>query len=378
MHRLVTAVVILAALEGCAHVELRCRATKQAGTLADLYEQQVLDNLAMFAEDLGALPYFSYASQGTASVGNQGALSWTSLWQRNARLTWQLQPVNDPRKLALMRCIYQQTIAAHSMRPIPAECPDCTRLFQNFYTGDPELRIDHRPGLGTVTVDCLAGPKWLAIGCTSCVPVRRHETRVGRYGNARVWTLPGKSDELAKLTLVILDYALHDPPAQPKKTVSYYLDNQGELTSADKALLSVSGEISASQPSDALSTLPYVTALEHICSRNPYGLTLDILLGIDPRTLSNPHANRDVRQYFHINDVEWQAIIGLLVKLRSHQVDAFADRPLVVHDPLSSRRPPSDAWPGVAPHRENISHALPAPLPLGPIESGSDRSRSGR
>lgn len=378
MVRVVTAVMILAALEGCAHVELRRRATKQVRTLSDLYQQQVLDNLAMFASDLGALPYFSYASQGTTSVTNQGAVSWTSVLQHTAQQTWQLTPVNDPRKLELMRCIYQQTIAAHSMRAIPAECPDCRRLFQNFYTGDPELRIDQRPGLGTVTVDCVAGTKWLAIGCTSCVPVRRHGVRAGRYENARVWTLPGKSDELAKLTLVILDYALHDPPAQPKKTVSYHLNEQGELTSADKAMLSVSGEVPASQPSDKLTTSPYVTALEHICSRNPYGLTLDVLRGIDPRTFSQPAANRELRRDFHIDDAEWRAIVSLLVKLRSHQVDSFSQGRSLLHAPLGARRPVSDTLPSIAPERENISGALPAPLPVGAGATANARGGNDR
>ena len=91
----------------------------------------------------------------------------------------------------------------------------------------------------------------------------------------------GSGPELAKLTLVILDYALHDPPAKPMKSVTFHLSERGELTTSGKSFVDVSGQISADAAKDTLATMPYVVALERICARNPNGLTLAALEAID-------------------------------------------------------------------------------------------------
>jgi hypothetical protein len=321
MYRIVGVTAALAILVGCSATQLRQKSRHQVRTLADIYQQQVLDNLALFASDFEALPYFAYATQGTASVNDQMALSLTGVLQHQSQQAWQLTPVNDPRKLELMRCVYQRAIAIHRRQPMQGDCPNCARLFNKFYTGDPDVRVDQHDRGGIVTVDCLDAPKWLGIGCVKCAP-KRNLSGVGRHHDARVWVLPGGSGELTKLTLAVLDYALHDPPAKSNKTVTFHLTEQGALTTSDKSFAEVNGQVAGDAASDTLVTLPYLTALEHICARNNQGLTVDLLRAIDPATLSEPEGHLEFRSRYQITAEEWREIRGLLIKLKEHQVDS--------------------------------------------------------
>ena len=243
MARLLTAFAALAVAAGCIHTQLTKNSHGVTESLADVHQQQVLDNLAMFASDLGALPYFAYASQGTASVNDQSGLSATNLLTRQCQEQWQFTSVNDPRKLELMRCVYQRVVALHRSAAIPADCPNCERLLRKFYSGDPEIPVEHA-GLDSVTVDCLTGERWLAMGCGKCAKKRRGSL-MGRYGDVWVWVLPGKRDELTKLTLIILDYALHDPASKPKKSAALTSNDHGSLAGTDNRVLNFTGDAQA-------------------------------------------------------------------------------------------------------------------------------------
>ena len=50
-----------------------------------------------------------------------------------------------------------------------------------------------------------------------------------------VWVLPGGRNELAKLTLIILDYALTDFPSPNLQEVTRFLDKSGEPTTSGNA-----------------------------------------------------------------------------------------------------------------------------------------------
>ncbi|HVX10154.1 MAG TPA: hypothetical protein VHC22_03030 [Pirellulales bacterium] len=348
MIRVVGVVATLVAIAGCSAAQLRHKTGRQVRTLADIYQQQVLDNLARFASDQESLPFFAYASQGTTTFSDQMALSLTGVVQYQTQEAWQLTPVNDPRKLELMRCIYQRVIAVHCRRALRADCPNCERLFRNFYTGDPDVRVDQHDHKGIVTIDCLDATNWLAIGCAKCLP-EIHGSAVGRHGEVRVWILPGGSDELSKLTLAILDYALHDPPAKGSKTVTFHLTKQGELTTAGNSFADVSGQIAADAGTDSLATLPYITALEHICGRNDYGLTVDALRDVDPEAAGADH-HAELRNRYHLTQQEWEEICRLLARIREHQIDS-----------------PIERLPGRSAERHEAGHeepaVLPAPLP---------------
>ena len=49
---------------GCTHTQLRWNTVQQSRTLTDIYEQQVLNNLAMFVYDPNSLPFFSFPNAG--------------------------------------------------------------------------------------------------------------------------------------------------------------------------------------------------------------------------------------------------------------------------------------------------------------------------
>jgi len=133
---------------GCTHTQLRFNTTKQAQTVADVHTQQVLDNLAKFARDPHALPHFSYPIAGASAITDNlggtaginfanpitGSLNGTG--SRNIQESYTMTPVNDPRKLELMRCAYQQAITSCGLGNQSGECPDCEKRINNFYLGD--------------------------------------------------------------------------------------------------------------------------------------------------------------------------------------------------------------------------------------------------
>lgn len=152
MKRIFGLAVLLAAT-GCTHAQLRFNTVNQAKTVADVHTQQVLDNLAKFVHNPNALPHFSYPNQGAASVtdalsgGNQFGFNPSRLtgWgfntggSRTNGESYTMTPVNDPRKLELMKCAYQRAIAACCRYGASMDCPDCERRLNSFYTGSTTL-----------------------------------------------------------------------------------------------------------------------------------------------------------------------------------------------------------------------------------------------
>ncbi len=65
--------VLFFASSGCQHTHLKYNAVRQAGTLSEIFEQQVLDNLAMFVHDPHSLPYFAYPGDGTTALTDSAA-----------------------------------------------------------------------------------------------------------------------------------------------------------------------------------------------------------------------------------------------------------------------------------------------------------------
>ncbi len=100
----------------CTSTQLRYNHNSQAKSLTSIYEQQVLDNLAMFMKNEDALPFFAVPKAGSADVTDSGALSASPLngpartvlsltsLSRNNKIGWTTTPVTDPAKITLMRC----------------------------------------------------------------------------------------------------------------------------------------------------------------------------------------------------------------------------------------------------------------------------------
>ncbi len=262
---------------GCTHVPLRNNSVHEAATVGDIQTQQVLDNLAMFVCDPNAMPYFSYPNQSSATVTDGGTAGvnpgfsrtsaspfsflFTSLGlsfgaSRQASEGFTVQPINDPRKLELMRCAYQKAVSSCCGRGASTTCPDCQTRFKTFYTGDPNGDIRSKAN-GMVTSECLNSDRcWFHVGCKKCLAKNCHCNLVGHYCGVYVWVGPEGRDELTKLTLAILDYAMNAAPTKLTKTVVYYVDGFGLPTTQTNAVGTVTASIGIDESNDAMLNTP--------------------------------------------------------------------------------------------------------------------------
>lgn len=149
MSRYIFLAAIAIQLTGCAHHQLRYQTVKQAHTVADVHTQQVLDNLAKFAHNPNALPHFSWPNAGGAEVNGSLSSSVTPKFtpfrlmdlafdvggSRGMKETYTMTPINDPRKLELMRCAYQRAIGTCCTCGESGHCPNCEKRFNKFYLG---------------------------------------------------------------------------------------------------------------------------------------------------------------------------------------------------------------------------------------------------
>jgi hypothetical protein len=273
---------------GCTHVQLRKNAVNEAISVGDLQQQQVLDNLAMFVHDYNSMPYFSYPNQGAAIVTDQGtsgitpsfgrpitsglqfarptffrppfyldfmlsSLGLSATAQRSCQESYTMTPINDPRKLELMRCAYQTAVANCGYGPPPRSCPDCQARFNTFYTGDADGKISQLNN-GVITSDCLKGPCWFNTGCKKDVP--KDCCSVGHFCDTYVWIGPEGRDELTKLTLAILDYATHDSPARLTKDVTFFVDALGLPTTQKDGVGQVKATIAINEQIESLLNIP--------------------------------------------------------------------------------------------------------------------------
>lgn len=397
--RLTVFVGIVLLAQGCAHHQLGFITTKQAHTVEDVHTQQVLDNLAKFAHNPHALPHYSFPSSGSSNVdasvdGGAGFFfsphrltSWMFDFggSRSIRETYTMTPVNDPRKLELMRCAYQRAISTCCCAGESGCCPDCEKRFNKFYLGterpskvrervngkiiseatvvqklhrmdetyglfedvriysdsnyynqvtyhlldfmpdqqvdilyvakefqavegvltDDEKKLQYLlrtdeivivdnekfpvykllellPGTaseyrvvkkvyvpkgkskparkeralfvdgtvdlltrssGKVTAECLLSPCWFKVGKKCDVPRCNPCAHVGHHCGTYIWVPPCGSDQLAQLTLAILDIALNDPPAARTKEVVAYLDKNQQPTTKTSASYKVTAVV---------------------------------------------------------------------------------------------------------------------------------------
>jgi hypothetical protein len=275
---------VIVVLSGCTHIKLRHNVLHQAGTIADFHQQQVLDNLAMFAYNHDSLPFFSYPNQSAANVTDQGSfgstpgfsrptggpvgivgqflfttLGFSFTATRSAQEGFTITPVNDPRKLELMRCAYQKAVGNCGFGQMSGTCPDCKTRFNTFYTGEADGDLADK-AQGTVTSDCMSTDCWLCVGCKKCMhkcmKKHGHCCPVGHYCGVYVWVPADRRDELTKLTLMILDFATHDSPQRIGKQVVYYIDELGLPTDRNRAVGYVSAQVAVNERNESLLNMP--------------------------------------------------------------------------------------------------------------------------
>jgi hypothetical protein len=251
---------------------LRKNSVGEGATAGDVQTQQVLDNLAMFVCNPSAMPYFSYPNTGSASVTDAGSATaapsfastvsgiLTLSLSRQAMDSFTLTPVNDPRRLELMRCAYQKAVAGYCGREPSTTCPDCQTRFRMFYTGNPNGDIRANAN-GAVTSECLRPDLcWFHVGCEKCAHKCGKCNLIGHYCGVYVWVGPEGRDELTKLTLAILDYATGAPPAKRQKEVVYNLDVYGLPTVSDKSVAKVTATIAIDEHNESLLTISQADA----------------------------------------------------------------------------------------------------------------------
>ncbi|MGY8771494.1 MAG: hypothetical protein ACKVH8_24025 [Pirellulales bacterium] len=229
---------------GCVtHRPLTRKSTGQALSVSEIHQQQVLDNLSMFASDANAWPFFSVPEGGKSSVSDSRKGSLAVGWLRSGFGTaglsgdasralssdWTLVPENDPHKLILMRCAYQNAVNGCSCNPsledpsLENPCVTCKKRIDNYNLGHK-----HDDSNGD---NCCLGSCWFQIGTKACVP--KHCTLVGKHCDTYVWVEPGwGQDELSKLTMQILEYSFYEAVVKPAPTkeVTEYRDLNGRLT----------------------------------------------------------------------------------------------------------------------------------------------------
>jgi hypothetical protein len=267
-----------ASLSGCLDWQLRKNTVDVSYSVGEIQQQQVLDNLAMFAGDYFAFPSFCYPNQGGSNVTDSASatvapglsrvgLTGTSVkafvfstlglnfgGQRTCLESYTLTPVNDPRKLELMRCAYQKAVRSCGIGEESTTCPDCKAIFNKFYTGDVNGDIRQHAN-GIVTSECLSEHTcWFHIGCRRCVP--KHCDCVGHYRDTYVWVCPEGRDELTKLTLAILDYATNTAPAGLSKQIMFYIDEYGLPTNKQDAVGSVTANVAIDEQPASLLNRP--------------------------------------------------------------------------------------------------------------------------
>jgi hypothetical protein len=246
---------------GCTATRLQHRTAHLGATLPELQYQQVLDNLAQFADNPGAMPWHVNIREGTTQVtdslsgGGAVDLGPPTNWlpqlfgSRTAVAQWGMSPVIDPIELKLLRVAYRRAVGmdempdddtmqdlGHELKAQVASNPDLSNESTLFYeyhaktsanyptfessvvTTNSEsvvaprevLRRDRSPLARDVARQVKiierelgqVGPGWYGVGRKCDVP--RTAAFVGRHGKTWVWVDSRRQDDLTRFTLTVL------------------------------------------------------------------------------------------------------------------------------------------------------------------------------
>ena len=136
---------------GCTVGRLRQRTINQGNTLPELQYQQVLDNLAQFAENPSALPWHVNLREGTSQVTDSlsgGALvdlgppasTQPQLFgSRTVVAQWGMSPVIDATELNLLRVAYRRAFGISEM-PTPEFLDELAHELKDQFASNADLR----------------------------------------------------------------------------------------------------------------------------------------------------------------------------------------------------------------------------------------------
>lgn len=200
------------AFSGCIVPALEGYTLQQGATPTDIRYQQVLDNLAMVANNPSALPAYSSIFAGTAQVTDTAQLaSATTIgpfgaggeilspqYTRVVLGNWTLDPINSPEKLEALRgacqwVLFGEDFARHGcpgLLDTPEEAPFPGR---HFGVADRLATLPHG---------------WVCCGSRAQVP--RNACYRANCGKMWVWVMPGDTQALADFNLIVQDIARVD------------------------------------------------------------------------------------------------------------------------------------------------------------------------
>ncbi|MFM9962731.1 MAG: hypothetical protein ACKV2Q_16090 [Planctomycetaceae bacterium] len=216
-------------LSGCATQRALRQHTVSANiTVADIYYQQVLNNIACFAANPAAMPSFAVVTAGTVNVEDQqgasfnptysptltrfsqggGALPILSLLfgvsaTRSVSENWSTAPVTDSDNIRRLRCAFQVIVGAGN-----AQCDQCQDRLKGFFVG------------ATESYECMLPMGWYCVGGKNDVP--KDACHVGRYGDTYAWVMPDGVDGLTRFTITVLDIATGETHAPQRSVVKTY------------------------------------------------------------------------------------------------------------------------------------------------------------
>ena len=205
MHvRLRQLIVVLAVFgNGCVADQMRTTAIQVAARVPDIYQSQVMDNLARTAANPGSMPYLSRVFNGTASTTDTASLLATlsgqtsksfnfnygiSSLSRGIQANIGIEPIDNPDRLAAMQIAFRKVVAPQTVTP------DMYDSCLGYLLQDKNPCVNSIPPQG-----------WLHIGRKHDVP--QGAAAASHCGATYVWVMPEDLDDLTRFTFFILNLA---------------------------------------------------------------------------------------------------------------------------------------------------------------------------
>lgn len=244
-------------ISGCTtHRMLGRNTIHQTKTLSNLIEQQVLDNVATFGVNPGALPHFAVIADGTSQTQDGGLITPSMTWNftmftgaslpiqasRQVMGNWKLQPVMSAARLKRMRCALQLLYSPPTIElrencvSVSSGCINCiNELITVGLLPKPESFEDLDCGCSkcegwcfanSSDAECYVQKLQEAIHCRIptgwfCLGSKKEALRscrpVGSFCDSYAWVKPGCDDEFSRFTMTLLALATTDPKPGPSK-----------------------------------------------------------------------------------------------------------------------------------------------------------------
>lgn len=222
------ALFLIVFFPGCMAMHLQRLSNRQAKTVSEINEKQVLDNLATFVVDPNATPFFSVPGSSQNEIGangeigaSDGAFRFANFDQflgfinarssTDANLSCTMTPTIDPNRLRLMQCAYKKAIGT-----VQQSCPDCVEIEKEWFGETYETN-------GSCSLSCgwvRSSRRWVDVP-KSC------RNRYGYHNGVYVWVDACDTAEFSKLVMLIVEYAVaeHLPPVSLKE-VQFFLNEK--------------------------------------------------------------------------------------------------------------------------------------------------------